>query len=214
MNKKIILSAIIPCLMFSNVTAMAKGPVYNVEARESEKNEEIDNFYYDIKDEEVFLDTYFGDEDVVEIKSSYTIEGVKYRTNLSDFHIGLGDTTVKTVILDEGITEVKNSIFAFTDVQNVFFPKSMSIVYDDTLGYLHPKEDNEYIKIYYAGTQDEWEKIFTKYKSKRVRDAIEEKDIGEVGTALADKLNQLIGSGYDSSEFEYYFEASPGDLLQ
>lgn len=214
MNKKIILSAIIPCLIISHVTVMAKGPVYHVEARESEKNEEIDNFYYDIDDNQVFLDTYDGDGEILEIKSSYTIDGVKYQTNLSDFHIGIGDTTVKTVIFDEGITEVKNSIFMFTDVQNVFFPESMSVVYDETLAHLHPKGNNEYVKIYYAGTQKEWEKIFTKYKSKRVKDAIEERDAGEVGAALKDKLNELIGSGYDSSEFEYYFEAEPEDLLR
>lgn len=33
-----------------------------------------------------------------------------------------------------------------------------------------------------------------------------------MGTAIADKINKMIGSKYDSSEFEYYFSASPDDL--
>ena len=33
-----------------------------------------------------------------------------------------------------------------------------------------------------------------------------------MGTTLADKLNEMIGGGYDSSEFEYFFSASPDDL--
>lgn len=31
-------------------------------------------------------------------------------------------------------------------------------------------------------------------------------------TAIADKINEMIGSRYDSYEFEYYFSASPDDL--
>lgn len=31
-------------------------------------------------------------------------------------------------------------------------------------------------------------------------------------TAIADKINEMVGSKYDSSEFEYYFSVSPDDL--
>ena len=65
------------------------------------------------------------------------------------------------------------------------------------------------IKIYYAGTQDDWAQIFTEYKRTKVEDA----EFGEeMGEALADKLNEMIGSEYDSSLFEYFFSASPDDL--
>lgn len=33
-----------------------------------------------------------------------------------------------------------------------------------------------------------------------------------MGTAIADKINEMIGAKYDSSEFEYYFSASSDDL--
>lgn len=33
-----------------------------------------------------------------------------------------------------------------------------------------------------------------------------------MGTAIAYKINKMIGLKYDSSEFEYYFSASPDDL--
>lgn len=32
-----------------------------------------------------------------------------------------------------------------------------------------------------------------------------------MGTAIADKINEMVGTKYDSSEFEYYFSASPDD---
>ena len=41
-----------------------------------------------------------------------------------------------------------------------YFSKSMVNVYDKTLSYLHPEDDN-LIQIYYAGTQEEWGNIFT-----------------------------------------------------
>ena len=31
-------------------------------------------------------------------------------------------------------------------------------------------------------------------------------------TAIVDKINEMVGSKYDSSEFEYYFSASSDDL--
>ena len=87
----------------------------------------------------------------------------------------------------------------------------MTNVYDYTLSYLHPKDDGGKIEIYYGGTQDEWLDIFTEYKRTRVEDA----EFGsEMGEALADKTNELLGSKYDSSLFDYYFNADPNDLLK
>ena len=73
----------------------------------------------------------------------------------------------------------------------------------------YPKEDGDLIQIYYAGTQDDWGNIFTEYKRTKVEDA----EFGEeLGTSIADKINSMLGGDYDSSEFEYYFSASPDDL--
>lgn len=185
--------------------------VTGIEVRKESDYGVIEDFDYEIVGNTVKLDSYDGNADILEICTSYVIDGTEYMTDISDFQIGIGDSDVRTVIFDEGFTEVANAVFNSTDVQNVFFPKSMINVYDNTLSYLHP-EDNDKVRIYYAGTQEEWLNIFTEYKRTKVEDAWESKDAEAVGAAVADKLNELIGSGYDSSEFEYFFSANPDDL--
>lgn len=187
------------------------GGVKGIEVKKdaSEKYGSIDDFDYDVSGETIQLHKYDGKCKVLEILPTYQVDGKDYTADLSDFQIGIGNSRVKSVIFQEGITEVNDAVFNSSDVQKVFFPKSMSCVYDKTLSYLHPKDDDSLIQIYYAGSQDDWLNIFTEYKRTKVEDA---KSGEEIGTALADKLNQMIGSDYDSSEFEYYFSASPDDL--
>ena len=187
--------------------------VTGIEVRKENKYGEIEDFDYDIVGNTVKLDSYDGKAKILEIHTSYTIDNIEYDTDISDFHIGIGDSNVKAVIFDEGFTEVANAVFNSTDVQNVFFPKSMANVYDYTLSYLHP-DDNGKIKIYYAGTQEEWLNIFTEYKRTKVGDAWDSGDASAVGAAIADKLNELMGSEYDSAEFEYFFSAAPDDLME
>lgn len=174
---------------------------------ESSKNKpEIEYFSYKLDGDIVKLDSYIGSGNLVELQPSYEIEGKSYKTDLSEFRIS---HSANTVIINEGITEVDTAIFNSTGVQKVFFPKSMTNVYDYTLSYLHPANDGDTIKIYYAGTQDEWQNIFSEYTRTKVEDA----EFGEeLGRALADKANEMIGSSYDSSLFEYFFSASPDDL--
>lgn len=168
----------------------------------------INDFRYEISDNEVSLKSYAGKEEVLEIKTSYIINDIEYKTDLSDFQIGIGNSKVKTLILDDGFTQVQNAIFNSCDVEKIYFPKSMTNVYDYTLAYLHP-DDGQTIKIYYEGTQDEWLSIFTEYKRTDVDDA----EWGaEKGKAWADKINEMVGVEYDSSLFEYFFSASPDDL--
>lgn len=209
MKKRIlILSSVITS--FSLITPVYAGGVTGVEVQkdESEKYGVISDFDYDISGNAVQLHEYDGKCKILEILPSYQIDGTEYATDLSDFQIGIGNSYVESVIFQEGITDVYDSVFNSCDVQKVFFPKSMVNVYDKTLSYLHPEDDN-LIQIYYAGTQEEWGNIFTEYKRTKVEDA----EFGEeFGTSLADKLNEMMGSGYDSSEFEYYFSASPDDL--
>ena len=97
------------------------------------------------------------------------MDGMEYKTDISDFQVGIGNRKVETLILDEGITEVKTAIFNSCKVKTVFFPHSMTNVYDYTLSYLHP-DKGETISIYYAGTQEEWSDIFTEYQRTNVGD--------------------------------------------
>ena len=185
-----------------------KEGVTGVEVKKKNKISGIEAFEYTIDGDEVKLEKYVGKDETVELQSKYTIDGNKYKTDISDFQIGIGNSRAKTVIIDEGFTEVPNAIFNSCDVQRIFFPKSMETVYDYTLSYLIPEEGSR-IKIYYAGTQDEWGEIFKEYKRTKVEDA---EGPEEKGAALADKLNEMMGSEYDSSQFEYFFSASPDDL--
>lgn len=177
-----------------------------VQKSASEQYGVISDFDYEISGNYVMLDSYDGKCKILEIKPSYDIDGTEYTVDLSNFQVK--SNSVETLILDEGITGVMTSIFNSCDVKSVYFPKSITNVYDYTLSYLHPDEGNT-IKIYYGGTQDEWSNIFTEYKRTKVEDA----EFGEeMGTALADKINEMIGSEYDSSLFEYFFSANPDDL--
>lgn len=166
----------------------------------------IENFNYEIKGEKVMLKSCDASNSTLVIAKSYEIDGKKYKTDLSNFQVH--DITVETLILSEGIKTVNTSIFNSCGVKRVYFPKTMKKVYDYTLSYMNPDE-GETIKIYYGGTQDEWKQIFKKYKAKSIKEA---KTGKEKAVAAADKLNKMIGVHYDSSDFEYFFSASPEDL--
>lgn len=175
----------------------------------------IGDFSYKTKGKKVILKSYKGTDTKLEIKTSYKINGKNYKADISDFQVGIGNNSVKSVIFAEGFKKINNATFNSCDVQSVFFPKSLKKIYDNTLSYLHP--DNGKIKIYYAGTKKQWKKIFKKYKRKTVKEAWNSSDNPEekgkaLGTSLADKLNSFIGGGYKSSDFKYFFSASPSDV--
>ncbi len=86
----------------------------------------------------------------------------------------------------------------------------MEKVEDETLGYLSPKKGNDYVEIYYEGTLDQWMEVFVEYEEMTMEKA---QTAEEYGAAAADWLNGLIGAGYDSSKFMYFFETKPEDLI-
>ena len=184
----------------------SRSGVTGVEVQKDNPYGEIDEFDYEISGDEVILAKFDGKNKVLEIKPTYEIDGTEYKTNLSEFYLSGSD--VETLILNDGISEVNTAMFNMSDVNKVFFPKTMETVYDYTLAYLHP-DDGQMIQIYYEGTQDEWSEIFAEYKRTKVEDA---EGAEEIGTAIADKINDMIGTEYDSSKFEFFFSASPDDL--
>lgn len=168
------------------------------------ENGAIDDFRYHIEGNIIFLSEYIGEEDCVELETSYTVDGIQYLTDISDFN---SRGSYDKLIIGEGFKEVSTGIFNGSYVKEVYFPISMTNVYDYTLAYM--QTGNEISKIYYAGTQEEWSKIFTRYKRMKVSDA----EFGEEwGQAVADKVNEMIGVVYDSSYFEYFFSSTPDDL--
>lgn len=193
----------------NTVSDTKKEPVTGIEVEK--ENAPAEDFFYTLTDATIILESCNTHKSTLVIYPTYTVDGKEYKTDLSQFQIGIGNNAVDTLIISEGITEIKTPIFNSSGVQHVYFPKSMTNVYDYTLSYLHPKDDGGKIEIYYGGTQDEWLDIFTEYKRTRVEDA----EFGsEMGEALADKTNELLGSKYDSSLFDYYFNADPNDLLK
>lgn len=167
-----------------------------------EEDISIENFKYDIVGNLIKLQEYNGESKTLEIKSEYTIDDTSYKTDLSDFQVS--NRKVRTIIFDEGISEVKVSIFNGSGAINqIFFPESINKIYDYTLAYLHPEEGTK-IKVYYAGTEFEWGNIFTEYTHIDGTEGLAE----TAGQAAADFINGFIGMEYDSSQFVYYFSAS------
>lgn len=210
MKKKLLVTICSFTILGVSIPVYAGG-VTGVEVKkdDSEKYGTISDFDYDIEGSTVKLHGYDGKCKVLEILPTYNIDGTDYATDLSDFQVGIGNSYVESIIFQEGITEIYDAIFNSCDVQKVFFPKSMENVTDKALSYLSPKENGDLIQIYYTGTQDDWGNIFAEYKRTKVEDS----EFGEeMGESIADKLNEMMGSKYDSSEFEYYFSASPDDL--
>lgn len=179
-----------------NKTAVNAEPAYN----------SIDDFEYEIKDNKISLNSYQGDDELLVINNVYTIDGIEYTTSLLDFSL-FSSSKVETVILAEGITDLNTGAFNCSDVRSVYFPKTMTVMYDYTLSYFHPDE-GEKIQLYYGGTEEEWNNIFTHYTTMQEKDSTSE----AVGQATADFINGLVGSEYDSSLFEFHFTAKPSDL--
>ncbi len=166
----------------------------------------LDVFRYEIVDGFIALESYSGEDNTVEIFPSYTVEGVEYVTDLSDFSA----KKIENLILDEGITELNLSMFyeCENSIKKIYFPKSLSIVYDYTLADLC--EDNENIyEIYYAGSEEEWNSIFTEYDP----DWRNEEDPYNKGAALGARINIIVGQAYDASHFAYFYNQSVDNFL-
>lgn len=127
---------------------------------------------------------------------------------MNNFQVGIGNRTIDTFIVSDGITELNNSIFNSCKVSKIYLPKSLSIIYDDTLAYLG--EDK--IDVYYEGTEDEWNNMFTEYQAKSASEEWSNGNAEESGKALADKLNSSIGHEYDSSKFTFHYESDITDI--
>ncbi len=171
----------------------------------------INEFSTEIVDGKIILEKYNGNEKTLIISPSYDVNGETLTTDLSNFQVS--SNNVENLILCDGITEINTSIFNGSDVAAIYFPKSLTTVYDYTLAYLHPN-DGKQIKVYYAGTQGEWKSIFKHYERKKVEDSIGNEPAEDVGKALADKVNDMTGVAYNASDFIYYFSSEPEDITK
>ena len=209
--KKVMIAALL-CSLFA-YPVYADGGVVGIEptinADGTSVIEDLLGFDYDIRGDEIVINRYRGNAKVLIIYGYYTIDGYTYKTNLEECEMGISNS-VKAVVFEEGIETLSHAFFNTCSVQKVYFPLSMTAVEDGTLSYLHPDKNEEYIQIYYEGTQEQWSQIFTKYETMTLEKA---EDAGDYGRAAADWLNGLLGAEYDSSKYEYFFEAQPDDLI-
>ncbi len=165
----------------------------------------IDEFEYELQGNQLRLIHYNGSDETLIIDANYKLQDVNYKTNMTDFQLGGG---VKTLIISEGITELDNAIFNESDVEKIYLPKSLTAITDNTLSYLHDRT----IEVYYGGSEEQWNSIFEHYVSPGVTESWKAENYEDAGTALADKLNKMMGSEYDPSLFNFYYNSSPDEI--
>ena len=187
-------------------TVQEKATVQN-EEEDVRETFSIESFEYTLEDNNIFLERYKGKDDALTIDASYNVDGKDYATNLSEFQVS--SDFVKTLIINEGITELNNSIFNSCEVTKVYLPKSLSVIYDNTIAYLW---SDDKIALYYGGSEDDWNNVFEEYEIANVKDKIDEGDAEGAGSALADKLNKMVGHEFDASQYEMHYDSSPVDV--
>lgn len=178
----------------------------------------LDGFTYHTFGNEILLNGYNGNDKVLEILPSYTVDGIEYSTNLSEF-TDLGYAT-KSVIFPEGTTEIHMGLLS--SVNSIYLPKSMTLVYDECLADMQSPSNGKKM-VFYAGTEAEWNKVFTVLEveapdpndpSYQLEVGVGEWFMGLFGMEDLGKpiIDYSYTKHYDASEFAYYFSASPSDL--
>ena len=205
--KQALIAALLGLLLTTTVYADGGGGITGIEPSVDSMGNaipaELQGFDYELKVDQIYIEEYSGKDRIITINGSYDINGVTYKTNLDDFEASIRGS-VEAVIFGEGIETLSHALFNMSDIQKIFLPITMTRVEDETLSYLHPEGDNDYIQVYYEGTQDQWAQIFTKYEDMTMEKAETAEDYG---TAAADWLNNLFGAGYDSSLFEDFIDS-------
>lgn len=115
----------------------------------------LDDFDYYIDGTEIYLKRYNGDNEKVRIASTYTIDGTEMNVvSLKGAVFFCGDE--ESIIVPEGVTNIDSNAFNSSDVAFIYLPKTLTKVESTFWGYFHDVE-----KIYYGGTEEEWNKLCT-----------------------------------------------------
>lgn len=81
------------------------------------------------------------------------------------FVVALEDATflfsnVTSVIVPEGVTHLDDNTFNTSGVKFVYLPSTLTEINDNFLSYFHDGD-----KLYYGGTQDQWDSLVTAERS-------------------------------------------------
>lgn len=150
----------------------------------------LDDFEFKIEGDIIKLEEYKGKESSLFIEPSYEIDGKTYTTDLSGFMVGIGNMDVKEVFIPEGIEEIPARIFNSCGVEKFYIPHSIKHFPAYALSYFHKMFVPNGVKVFYAGTQAEFEAMLLE---------------GSEAT------NPYIGNGFEAELFDFIFEATPED---
>lgn len=116
----------------------------------------LSDFKYFIDGDEIYLKDYKGSESKVYINSSYDVDGTSKRVVSLDGTFALD--RVSSVIIPDGVKSMSNNVFNSCGVEYVYLPASLTQF--DGWSYFHDVK-----KIYYGGTEEQWEKLCTVERS-------------------------------------------------
>ena len=172
--------------------------------------QELGDFDYNIDENKIFIKGIENPKSNFEIKSTYEKDGKKYDVDLSEFQVGIGNDKVLNIAFNEGVSDLNISVFNSCDVETIYLPETLNLIYDYTLNYLHSDEGK--VKVFYGGTKEDWDSIYQLYERKNIDDIINssndvEEKAKQIGSSIADKLNSMMVSS-EELEFEIIFNTT------
>lgn len=121
---------------------------------------DISDFEYYIDGDEIFLTDFHSNQKKVRINSSYEIDGNTYNVVSLDGVFTL--VSVTSVIIPEGVRSVAANEFNSCGVKFLYLPSTLQDIGNNSFwGYLHDVE-----KIYYGGSEEQWNQLCTVERSK------------------------------------------------
>lgn len=120
---------------------------------------DLEDFDYYVDGDSIYLQKYDGHDDKVWIAPSYTVDGRNCNV------VSLEDATflfanVTSVIVPEGVTHLDDNTFNTSGVKFVYLPSTLTEINDNFLSYFYDGD-----KLYYGGTQDQWDSLVTAERS-------------------------------------------------
>ena len=144
---------------------------------------DISEFEYTLNDDCISINDYNGYDSTVIIADTYIIDEKEYT-----------------------VTELDLTVFNGKKIKTLYLPSTLNCLYDITLAYLH--SDEYKIDLYFQGSEDEWNNIFTEYEIADAQEEWENGNYEKAGEAAAQQYNTLIGTKYDASQFLFHYNSS------
>ncbi|QTE73994.1 hypothetical protein JS518_14040 [Clostridiales bacterium FE2010] len=159
----------------------------------------LKNFNYEIDGDKIKLTLYIGEEESTVVPSVFTIDGKTYKTDLSNFMVGITNEYPKEILFSEGIEELPLYVFNSCRVIKFYLPKSLKKWSPSGLSYFGSRKDKP-IKVYYAGSIEEFEELL-------------KNNVSWYSEEDKQNLNVFLDLDFDASDFDFIFEATEEDYF-